>query len=279
MKLKDIKEYFLNSLHHYYSEEEIETIFFIILEDIFNIDKTQYVVLSELDNDFDFVKILEIIERLKKLEPVQHITGFAIFSNRKFFVNKHTLIPRPETEELTMKILNEHKNSKNLKILDIGTGSGCIAITLALELENPEVFGIDKNSGTIEIAKKNAELHNVKVNFMVKDIFTPGIFENHKFDIIVSNPPYISDKEKDAVAKNVFNHEPYNALFAPGEEPLIFYERISFIAEHSLKKGGFIYLEINHNFASQIKDIFSKFDLVTVSKDIFGKNRFVIVRK
>lgn len=279
MKLKEIKNFFSASLHGFYPEKEIEAIFFTVLEDIFQINKTQYLIHSDLDSDFDFVKILETVERLKNFEPVQHITGFAHFAERKFKVTRNTLIPRQETEELVYKIIEKHKFNKDLKILDIGTGSGCIAITLALELNDAEITGIDINSGAIEIAKQNAKQNGTKVNFLVKDIFSPNICNDKKFDLIVSNPPYIPENEKHNVAINVLNKEPHSALFVPEDEPLLFYKRISDIASYALKKGGYIYLEVHHKLANGVKDIFNEFSESRIEKDFTGKNRFVIVKK
>ncbi len=279
MKLKEIKNFFSASLHGFYPEKEIEAIFFTVLEDIFQINKTQYLIHSDLDSDFDFVKILETVERLKNFEPVQHITGFAHFAERKFKVNRNTLIPRPETEELVYKIIENHKRTENLNILDIGTGTGCIAITLALEIKNSKVTGIDINSGAIEIAKQNARLNGIQVNFYVKDIFSANVCNDKKFDLIVSNPPYIPENETNEVAKNVLDREPHSALFVPEDEPLLFYRRISDIASYALKEGGHIYLETHHKYANRVKQVFEKYSESRVEKDFFGKNRFVIVKK
>jgi release factor glutamine methyltransferase len=227
---------------------------------------------------------LSILKRLKAFEPFQYITGEAYFMGYTFKVNKNVLIPRPETEELVEWILEEtnvfkNKINNSFNILDIATGSGCIAISLKKKLPSAEITAIDISKDAIKVAKQNAELNNVKINFIESDILKTG-FDKIKipFDLIVSNPPYISSHEKMHMHRNVTDYEPHIALFVEGKNPLLFYERIADIASgNSLKAGGFLYFEMNESFSAEISEmIISKgFSNVVVKKDMSGKNRLI----
>lgn len=214
-------------------------------------------------------------ERLKNGEPIQYILGKGHFYGREFKVSPATLIPRNETEELVHLIIKENQNS-GLRILDIGTGTGCIPVTLALEMKNPEVFGIDISETALEIAAVNAVNLKAQVSFMTCDILnnTPHTLE---LDILVSNPPYIPVEEKGMMHRNVLEFEPDLALFVTNEDPLIFYKIIAEKGKRLLKHSGKIYFEINERFGNDVSRLLLDLDYknIRVIKDLNGKNRIV----
>ncbi len=280
MTLKELKEFFILSLSHFYDIRESEAMFHIILAEIFHIPKTKYVLYHDKEYDIDLNELMSIIDKLKNFVPVQYITGNTEFYGRKFSVNHTTLIPRPETEELTSIILKNHSQESGLKILDIGTGSGCIAITLSLELDVAEVVATDISSGALEVAQKNAVKHNAKVKWEKKDLFESyHTYSPDFFDLIISNPPYIPYKDKYKTGRNVLGHEPVSALFVPDESPIIFYEYLKKLTDISLKPGGKVYLEIYPEYAQDIVQLFDGGYQAEVVKDIFEKKRFVIATK
>lgn len=223
------------------------------------------------------MELKTVINRLMNDEPVQYVVEFAWFYNRKFSVNHHTLIPRPETEELCELIIRNHKNSRP-KILEIGTGSGCISVTLAAEIKNCEIIATDIDAIALATAKKNADDLGVsdRIAFVQSD-FLSEFPEMTNPDIIVSNPPYISEDEKENMLFNVLNFEPHHALFAPGQDPLIFYKRIATLLG-SLENSAECWLELNASLSHEIKDIFSDFN-ARIVQDISGNNRFLHIKK
>ncbi len=214
-------------------------------------------------------------ERLKTGEPIQYILGQGPFYGREFEVTEDTLIPRNETEELVHLIIKENPGIGK-KILDIGTGTGCIPITLNLEMKESEVCGLDVSDGAIEVAKRNAKKLHAVVNFLKCDILNelPNLSE---LDIIVSNPPYVPQKDKSDMHRNVIDFEPHLALFVPDEDPLIFYKVIGEKGKRLLKKGGRLYFEIYEKAAIEIQALLEKqgYDRVTVHSDLNGKERMV----
>lgn len=218
----------------------------------------------------------EILARLIKHEPIQYILGEAYFYGMNLKVNRHTLIPRPETEELVDMIVNENYDFKDLSVLDVGTGSGAIAIALSRNLPFSQVSAIDISAEALTIAKENAKELHAKIDFIKADVFQYDPREDI-FDIIVSNPPYIDDSEKNGMDSNVLDYEPHLALFVPDDNPLIYYTRIVEIALHSLKKDGKIYFEINPRHAHDLKSYLERegFTNVLIMRDINGKDRFI----
>ena len=225
-----------------------------------------------------------ILQRLEKGEPVQYVIGVADFCGRQFHVEPGVLIPRPETEELCRWIVEESKDKTC--ILDIGTGSGCIAITLALEMPKAEVTAWDISDEALQIAQKNAKNLGADVHFEHQDILnispvscllTPDSF----YDLIVSNPPYIQPKESDEMGKNVLDYEPHQALFTPDDQPIIFYQRIGDYAWQNLKQGGTLYFELNPLTADDVSDYLHNigFSEVEIRQDLFGKQRFLKATK
>ncbi|MCH5228863.1 MAG: peptide chain release factor N(5)-glutamine methyltransferase [Muribaculaceae bacterium] len=224
-----------------------------------------------------FVKeeIDKILQRLLKNEPIQYIVGEARFHGLDLKIRPGVLIPRPETEELVDIIIDDYKSKEDLKILDLCTGSGCIAIALSINLPFSEVTAVDISTEAIEMAKENSTLLKRKINLIKEDIFEWDPKEN--YDIIVSNPPYVMDKEALTMEKNVLDYEPHEALFVRNENPLVFYRRIADIGLNALKDNGRLYFEINPLLADELKEMmktmgYSDVDLI---RDSFGKLRFL----
>lgn len=222
-------------------------------------------------------EIKKIVGELKKNRPIQYILGVTEFYGMTFLVDEHVLIPRPETEELVSMILQENR-VKNPSILDIGCGSGCIAITLARHLQESHVTAIDSEPEAIRVASKNAAAHDLHITFkqhnILENLPVPG---KNRYDIIVSNPPYVTPEEKQWMLPHVTDHEPARALFVPGEDPLIFYRRIAEMALDRLAEAGVIWVEINEKFGKETGAVFKKrgFSRVSILKDIYGKERFI----
>lgn len=253
--------------------DEKEAIAYILLEDAYGITKTDILLNKELDLDQELLEAQ--LTRLNTQEPIQQIVGFTYFRNRKFKVSKDVLIPRPETEEIIdlVKSFNLPKPS----IIDIGTGSGCIAITLALEIPEATVNALDLSKNALKKAKQNARDLKTKVNFIEADFLS---YDEGNFDIIVSNPPYIKDSERKEMSKNVLDFEPALALFVKDENPLIFYKALANYGKKHLNKGGIICVEINSYLGQETKDVFIKegFKDVKLVKDFHDKNRFITAK-
>jgi len=213
------------------------------------------------------------IKKLTNKIPVQHITGSEFFYDRVFHVSDKTLIPRPETEELVDVIIKSEKSNHKKNILDIGTGSGCIAVTLSNHLTS-NVIGIDVSEAAIDVAIKNNTLTSNKVSFITSKI--ENYIPEEPFDIIVSNPPYIPKSDEDKVDKNVLIHEPHRALFV-GSDPIYFYKIILGFSKKHLKENGSIYFEVNQNYIGQIKTLLMGYDF-DIIKDLYGHKRFVVIK-
>jgi release factor glutamine methyltransferase len=269
--------YIKKELETIYTLRECESIAFILIEYVLNYSKTQVQLnKTEKINQDQYNQILEYLSELKMNKPIQYVLGEAYFYDLVFNVNPFTLIPRPETEELVHAIISENTEHE-LSILDIGTGSGCIPICLAKFLKSAEVDSVDISNKAIETAKKNAELNQEQVNFYNRDFLQWENFEWKKYDIIVSNPPYVTEAEKEKMEKNVLNFEPHTALFVSNEDPLIFYRKIAEFAIIYLKEKGKLYFEINENLGnSMIELLLNKGFLdVQLRKDINGKDRIL----
>ena len=233
-------------------------------------------------------RIQEILEELKKHRPIQYILGETEFYGMKFKVDENVLIPRPETEELVEWIIKEdapppyplHKRGEKYKLLDIGTGSGCIAVTLAKHFPEAEMFALDISEKALDIARQNAIKNQVDVTFFQYDILKNEPFAFPLFDCIAGNPPYITSKEKTEIAKNVLDYEPHQALFVPDDNPLLFYERIADFARNHLKETGSLYLETSSLYGRASAKVFEdkKFRSVKLLKDISGNDRIIIAK-
>jgi len=282
MTLKEAEYKITNEILGLYSGNEARAIAKILLSHLLRLNNTDYSI-GYFQNITDPMvqEIPNYIERLRNGEPVQYITGEAHFLDFNLKVNRNVLIPRKETEELTILVKNDIKSVSAPKILDIGTGSGCIAVSLKYLFPDANLFALDVSKGALEIAGFNARKYGVKINFIESDILDPGDLELPHFDVIVSNPPYITLKEKIDLHPNVRDFEPSMALFVEDNDPLIFYARIIKIAGEKLKPDGKIYFEVHENLAHQVMLLFdiNLFRNVQVLKDMQGKERFVIAEK
>lgn len=259
-----------------YSTEEAENLVNWLLEHHLGLRRVN--MMRFLDEK-DLPNALKLdFEKLKAGEPIQYILGKGPFYGREFFVNEHTLIPRNETEELVHLIIKENPRT-GLEILDIGTGTGCIPISLALEMKSPEVYGVDISEQALEVAQKNADFLKANVTFLKCDILNeiPNV---PKLDVLVSNPPYVPEAEKSEMHRNVLDFEPGLALFVPDEDPLLFYRVIGEKGRQLLKPGGKLYFEIHENFGSEIKELLTGLGYmeVKVMKDLNGKERIASAR-
>ncbi|WP_461640040.1 peptide chain release factor N(5)-glutamine methyltransferase [Labilibaculum euxinus] len=269
--------YIKKELAELYHARETESMAYILLEYVLNNSKSQIQLnRSENISDDDFKQIAAYTHELKTNKPIQYILGETEFYDLTFKVNKHTLIPRPETEELVHAIINENRQ-EGLYILDIGTGSGCIPISLAKNLKNAHVTSADISAEAIEKAKENAKLNQVDVHFFHRDILNWKNVDWDNFDIIVSNPPYVTEAEKSKMEKNVLDYEPHTALFVTDHDPLIFYRTISEMALLHLKKGGKLYFEINESLGNEMVELLEQkgFNSIRLRSDINGKNRMI----
>ena len=283
MKLKDLKQLFINSLKDIYPSEEVQSFFNLLANKHLGLSRIEIAI--QPDKIVSEVKVLEFkkaISRLENFEPIQYIIGGTEFFGLPFLVNKDVLIPRPETEELVSWIINDSKN-KLANILDVGTGSGCIAISLANKLKNATVSAIDISDKALSIAKQNALLNKVNVNFMSVDVLKFEKSEqlishlDSKYDVIVSNPPYVRMLEKELMQPNVIEHEPDIALFVEDEDPLLFYRKISQLSKQYLKQDGVLYFEINEYLSKEMKVMLDSegFKNIEIKKDIFEKDRMI----
>jgi release factor glutamine methyltransferase len=264
-----------------YEENEAKSIIYLLLEHKLNLSKTDIFLDKNISQEFDFQ---EIIKRIKAQEPIQYIIGESEFYGRKFRVTPATLIPRPETEELVQLTINNEqsivtrKNANGkFRILDIGTGSGCIAISLACELPDAQVYAYDILEEALKIAKENAEGNRANVIFEKVNILEPFTVHHSPFTVIVSNPPYVMNSEKAEMERNVLDYEPHLALFVEDDDPLIFYQKIAEFSAKNLINKGLCIVEINQAFGLETAELFwnQGFSKVEVVKDMFGKDRIV----
>ena len=282
MKLSQLKINFTTVLQGVYDKEEVHCFFYILCD--FFLQYSRFEVSMALDTIVSAKNITafeKALLRLKKQEPIQYILGCTAFYGLTFKVNEHTLIPRPETEELVDWVLsNLHDQDSMLDILDIGTGSGCIAISLAKNIPTARVSGLDISEKTLEVAQENAVKNQVLVSFCKKDILETTALKN-KYDVMVSNPPYVRQLEKKAMNANVLDYEPGLALFVPNEDPLLFYRKIAQLAMVSLQTRGWLYFEINE-YLSKEMDVLLKdigFANIEIKKDFREVPRMIKCQK
>lgn len=286
MKLKEFKLLFSESLSETYPKKEIDSFFFILMEEKLKLQRIDTVLNPDFLIDTATVVVLKIIlKRLQKEEPIQYILGKTEFYGLPFLVDKNTLIPRPETEELVEWILSEIQkiqggNQKTpLAILDIGTGTGCIPITLAKNTVNTVITAIDISAAALRVAKKNAVLNSVPVNFIMQDILKTTQLPQ-KYNLIVSNPPYVRELEKVEISANVLENEPHLALFVANKNPLVFYDKIADLAKQQLNENGMLFFEINQYLGKEtVKMLEEKgFQNIQLKKDLSGNDRMLLCR-
>ncbi|GEC77958.1 peptide chain release factor N(5)-glutamine methyltransferase [Flavobacterium aquatile] len=284
MLFKEYKSEFLKELSSLYDEKEIESFFYIILEQFHNKKRIDLALNPEMEMDaLQLLRWETVLSELKKEKPIQYILGETEFYGLRFLVNENTLIPRPETEELVEWIIestNYELQITNLKIVDIGTGSGCIAISLAKNFLNAEVSAVDVSEKALATANKNADINEVEVNFILKNILETEDLEN-QFDVIVSNPPYVRNLEKAEIKPNVLEFEPHLALFVDDNDALLFYRKIAQLALKNLSENGKLYFEINQYLGKETVDLLENlgFKNIELKKDIYGNDRMIKCNK
>jgi len=264
-----------NALKDEYPLREIRSFTELIFEHILNYTKTDILLNDDTKlSNSSFFQIQEIINQLLNHKPIQYILGKAWFFDLEFDVSPDVLIPRQETEELVKWVI-DNAGSKPFRIIDIGTGSGCIAIALSLNLPLSEISATDISEKAISLAAKNAKKSGASVKFIVEDIFAPVIVKSGKYDIIVSNPPYLTESEKKLTGKNVLHYEPLSALFVPDNQAMIYYDAIAAIAREVLNPGGNLFFEINERKYAETEQLLKRhlFSAIEIRRDINGKYR------
>ncbi|MEM8765738.1 MAG: peptide chain release factor N(5)-glutamine methyltransferase [Bacteroidota bacterium] len=282
MLLSEIKTIFHAELDHLYPKEEVDHFFYLSIEHYLRLERFVLVMQPQLTLTKDEEQpLFETLSVLKQEIPIQYILGETYFMDLKFRVNQHVLIPRPETEELVHWIRDDIGNQKNLKILDIGTGSGCIAVALAKYLQQAEVHALDISKEALQVAKQNAMANQTGVTFHQHDILDSNLKLELELDIIASNPPYVREQEKKEMKNNVKQFEPDGALFVPDDNPLVFYEAIAQFAKTNLKNGGHLYLEINQYLGPETQALLEAHNFLEIEmrKDIFGNDRMLKAQK
>lgn len=280
MNLKNLQIKYHQDLSELYTPAEITELFAIFTEEILNWNKiTLHLNQEKTISENQEKEFLSALLLLKTGKPYQYILGKSIFFGHTFFINENVLIPRPETEELIEFIISHLSQKKHLplKILDIGTGSGCIPILLSKYLPNAHITSIDISEKALKIAKKNAEFHQVNIQFILKDYLHENL--NNIYDVIVSNPPYIDPLEESNIHSSVKNFEPKIALFTPENRALAFYEKIAKDSQKYLSENGQLFLEINQKLGIETLTLFNKFSKSQLIKDLSGNDRFIIGHK
>lgn len=278
MQLKAVQSIFQKELNTLYHRDEIDSFFYLCVEAVL---KAPRFILA-LHPNFTMTKdetskFMEVLNGLKRNEPIQYLLGETTFLGRQFKVDQNVLIPRPETEELVRWIIKDHvEPGRKLTILDIGTGSGNIAVTLGKELHQAKIWAMDISHKALAVAKENARLHGVALITARADILT-NTFNAGPFDIIVSNPPYVRESEKKDMAANVTDHEPPGALFVSDSDPLLYYKAIATFAAENLCTGGNLYLEVNQYLGEETKHLLEEqnFSEIELRKDMFGNERMI----
>ncbi len=276
--------YIKESLKDLYPPSEISSLVRLIMERVSNIQPHHFLfckdkILPEAEKN----RIHEIVERLKEMEPIQYILGTADFYSLQFEVNPSVLIPRPETEELVEQVIIDNEGKK-IKILDIGTGSGCIAVTLRKHLKQASIIATDISTEALDTARRNAKRNNATITFIQTDILNPEKAEMDIpfiLDVIVSNPPYIKEEEKIDMERNVLDYEPHIALFVPDNDPLLYYWHIAHFGKKKLRRNGRLYFEINAAYGSMVVEMLEEegYKDIELIQDLSGKDRIVKARK
>jgi release factor glutamine methyltransferase len=268
-------------LHGLYTASEIKSFYYLMLESVCNKDK--HLLLRDKDNQLsvnELRRIREMVEELKKFRPIQYVLGETEFYGLKFKVNENVLIPRPETEELVEWICRcEPAPQSSANIMDIGTGSGCIAVSLSKNMPPATVYALDISENALALARQNAQANNVAVRFFQQDIFSHDPFAACRvpFSMMVSNPPYVVPSEKRHMSPNVLDYEPHEALFVPEEQPLLFYERIADLGRMHLESAGSLFFETGSLFGEAVAEMLRDkgYQSVELRKDLSGKPRMV----
>lgn len=277
MRIKDYKATFIQELIAWYDEKEIESFFYLVLENIHNLRRIDLALRPELEmNTIQYLRWEAILIDLKKQKPIQYILGETEFFGMTFFVNEYVLIPRPETEELVALVLT-YRTSTEMKILDIGTGSGCIPIALKKNWPEAQMFAIEVSEDALGVANRNAEFNKTKVTFELRNILETEDL-GQEFDFIISNPPYVRKLEKKEIKANVLEYEPHLALFVEDDNALLFYRKIAELALKRLKVNGKLFFEINQYLGNETVGMLKElqFRNVQLIKDLYGNDRIIV---
>jgi release factor glutamine methyltransferase len=280
MKIKEYRTQFIEVLSPIYDIGEVESFFYLILEEKRELKRIDLALNPDLTFSAEEIQIWNsILEQLQHEVPIQYLLGKTSFYGLNFEVNSAVLIPRPETEELVEWIIttqDPRPKAQDLKILDIGTGSGCIAIALAKNIPNTQVYAIDVSEKALVTAQKNANSNEVNITFLEKNILETEDLEQ-QFDIIVSNPPYVRELEKKEIKKNVLDNEPHLALFVEDNDALLFYRKITELAQKNLRNDGKLFFEINQYLGKEMVDLLEKLNFINIElrKDIYGNDRMI----
>jgi len=284
MTFIDVERKFIDGLSTIYGFEEARSLSWLSISFVCKLERAKYLSIKQEEiNSNDAEQLFKIYKQLVQGKPLQYILGETVFYDLTFKVNPSVLIPRPETEELVdWALITSRKingETEVLKLLDIGTGSGCIPISIKKYIPLADITAIDISEAALNTARQNADLNQVEINFIQDDIFKPTNLEliNSKYDLILSNPPYVTEAEKDQMLDNVLNHEPDIALFVPDNDPLVFYRAITDFALVHLKINGFLFLEINEKFGQETLNLLKKkgFKEIELRQDMGGKDRMI----
>ncbi|SEW54519.1 peptide chain release factor N(5)-glutamine methyltransferase [Chitinophaga arvensicola] len=279
MTIQTAFTYITGAIGELYDEREAANIAHIIMEYLTGMSKLDRIVhKTKILSPDQKQRLKEAIEALQRHEPVQYITGTSWFYGMELLVNRNVLIPRPETEELVEWMVQDAAHRHRLHLLDIGTGSGCIPLALKKSLPDAQVSAIDVSEGALEVARSNAARQRLEVNFQLMDALNPAQLAGlPEFDMIVSNPPYITQSEQTSMQELVWGFEPSLALFVPDNDALLFYRHISVMAQSRLLPGGALYFEINEALGKEVVALMESlgFAAVTLKQDMFGKDRMV----
>ena len=296
MTIHEARKEIIKAIRHIYDQDEANNVAELLMENLTKLTRSERIIKgNELLSASQKELLSSSILRLQQHEPIQYVINEAWFAGMRFYVDKNVLIPRPETEELVEWIINDIKSERvdvftnkpfksdetdQLKIADIGTGSGCIALALKKAMPRAEIWGFDHSEAALTVARRNGSSLDIRVDFQGVDFLD---YEQHKFlpsvDIIVSNPPYIAINDKSTLNPNVVNYEPHLALFVPDNDPLVFYKALIHYSTRRLHKNGRIYMEINEAAGEEIKKLFVSAGMqkIEIKKDLQGKNRMVRV--
>lgn len=282
-KIKDIRRYYKQQLADIYDEKETDSFLYMLFEEYAGLSKAQILLNAEATiSESELLKIHFAVKALMNNKPIQYIIGSSEFYGLQFKVNPDVLIPRPETEELVELIIKENSEGKNHSIIDIGTGSGCIAITLKKYLPDSIVCALDFSTNALNVAKENAKSNELEIHFLKMDFLNARNWNKlDSFDIIVSNPPYVRESEMKQMHKNVLDYEPAKALFVEDENPLLFYSAIAQFAKGHLNNSGAVYCEINQYLAKGTSTLFldAGFAQVDIFKDMNGNDRIIKAKR
>ncbi len=276
--LSDVVKFFKETLNEKFNKSEIEIFADYVFEEFCNISRIDRIVKNDYRvSESEMVLVVNSVNKILQNTPIQYVVNKAYFYDLQFYVDSSVLIPRPETEEIVRWVLESVDFEKKIKILDIGTGSGCIAVSLAKNLPNSEITAVDISEKAISIAEKNSKINNVDIRFFKGNVLDLPTIPDEKFDIIVSNPPYVRMFEKDFMSANVLDYEPEIALFVPDENSLIFYKQIAEYAHSHLNEKGLLFFEMNENLSNETKDIMESFCFmdIQIKEDFRGKKRMI----